>query len=79
LATVVAITVVAIERNSGIPGSFFASALTAALIASVERMGLAVFDDEDTFYGSAKCPNRNSNEFKAVYWAARFDPVQVST
>jgi len=50
-------------------------ALTAALVAGVEGMGLALFDDVESFHGAAEGANRNSDEFEALDFSVRIDCV----
>jgi hypothetical protein len=56
------------------PGSFqtrrsFVLALAAALVASVERVRLAVLYDEYLFHGTAKGPNRDPDQFEAIQFS----------
>jgi hypothetical protein len=44
-------------------------ALAAALVASVERVRLAVFYDEYLFHGTAKGPNRDPDQFEAIQFS----------
>jgi hypothetical protein len=50
-------------------------ALTAALITSVERMGLTVFYEKDAFHGASEGANGNSDKFEAFDFSTRIDCV----
>jgi hypothetical protein len=39
------------------------------LVASVERVRLAVFYDEYLFHGTAKGPNRDPDQFEAIQFS----------
>jgi hypothetical protein len=45
--------------------SFLHLALAAALVASVEPMGLTVFYEKDSFNGAGEGANGNSNKLEA--------------
>ena len=57
-----------IERIAGL-------ALTAALVASVERVGLTVSYDIDLLHGAAEGANGNSDKFEALDFSGRIDCV----
>jgi hypothetical protein len=54
-------------------------ALTAALVAGVERMGLTVLYEKDLFHGATEGANGNSDEFEALDFSGRIDCVCVPT
>ena len=50
-------------------------ALTAALVASVERVGLTVSYDIHLLHGAAEGANGNSDKFEAFDFSGRIDCV----
>ena len=50
-------------------------ALTAALVAGVERMGVALSHDVDLLHGAAEGANWNSDKFEALDFSGRIDCV----
>jgi hypothetical protein len=57
-----------IERIAGL-------ALTAALVTSVERVGLTVSYDIHLLHGAAEGANGNSDKFEAFDFSGRIDCV----
>jgi len=61
------------SRSSSLP--ILNLALAAALVASVEPMGLTVFNEKDSFHGAGEGANRNSDKLEALDFSLRIDCV----
>jgi hypothetical protein len=53
-------------------------ALAAALVTSVECVGLTVFYEKDSFHRASEGANGNSDELEALDFSVRIDCVYVS-